>query len=93
MLLTVKTQGGAILGHEMLKPDPSSQAMWSLIPETVAHQLAGAGLVPEEVTVGSELLFPLPQPLAESLRFELEQSRILPDLHPLKELLIQTVYE
>jgi len=33
------------------------------------------------------------QPLAESLRFELKQSQVLPNLHPVKELLFQTVYE
>ena len=93
MLLTLDTQSGAILGHEMLKPDPSPEAMWGSIPETVARQLVRAGLIPEEVTVGSELLFQLLQPLTESLHFELEQSLILPNLHPLKELLIQTVYE
>jgi hypothetical protein len=49
--------------------------------------------VPEEISVGSDLLFQLLQPLAELLRFELEQSEILPNLHPVKELLFQTVYE
>ncbi len=59
MLLTVDIQSGAILGNEMLKPDTSPEAMWGLIPETVGHQLAGAELVPEEVTVSSGLLFQL----------------------------------
>jgi hypothetical protein len=93
MLLTVDAQSGMVLGNELLKPDPSLEAMWGSIPATVAHQLAGAGIVPEEVTVGSELLFQLLQPLAESLRFKLEQSQILPNLHPVKELLFQAIYE
>jgi len=51
------------------------------------------GIVPEEVTVGSELLFQLLQPLAESLRFELKQPQTLSNLHPVKEFLLQTIYE
>ncbi len=93
MLLTVDTQSGMILGSELLKPDPSPEAMWGSVPATVAHQLAGAGILPEEVTVRSELLFQLLQPLAESLRFKPEHSQILPNLHPVKEYLLQTVYE
>jgi hypothetical protein len=93
MLLTVDAQSAMILGTELLKPDPSLEAMWGSIPATVAHELAEAGIVPEEVTVGSELLFYLLQPLAESLHFELKQSQILPNLHPVKEFLLQTVYE
>jgi hypothetical protein len=93
MLLTVDAQSGMILGNDILTPDPSVQAMWGSIPANVAHQLARVGILPEEVTVGSELLFQLLQPLAESLGFKLEQSQILPNLHPVKELLLQTVYE
>ncbi len=35
MLLTVDTQSGMILGNELLKPDPSMEAMWGSIPEAV----------------------------------------------------------
>ncbi len=93
MMLTVDAQSGVVLGHELLKPDPSLEAMWGSIPVTVARQLAGAEIMPEEVTVGSELLFQLLQPLAAMLRFELQHSQILPTLHPVKELLFQSVYE
>jgi hypothetical protein len=93
MLLTVDAQSSMVLGTELLKPDPSLEAMWGSIPASVARQLAAAGIVPEEISVGSDLLFQLLQPLAELLRFELEQSEILPNLHPVKELLFQTVYE
>ncbi len=51
------------------------------------------GMLGERVTAGSELLFQLLQPLAESLRFKLEHSQVLPNLHPVKEYLLQTVYE
>jgi hypothetical protein len=93
MLLTVDAQSGMILGNAILTPDPSMEAMWGSIPANVAHQLARAGIMPEDVMVGSELLFQLLQPLAESLGFKLEQSQTLPNLHPVKELLLQTVYE
>jgi len=93
MLLTVDTETGMIFGNELLKPEPSMEAMWGSIAGTVAQEFVGVGIVPEEVTVGSELLFQLLQPLAEALRFELEQSQILPNLHPVKEFLLQTIYE
>ncbi len=93
MLLAVDVQSGAILGNELLKPDPSPEAMWSSIPASVADQLAEAEIMPEKVTAGSELLFRLLRPLVESLRFKLEHSQILPNLDPVKELLFQSVYE
>lgn len=89
MLLVVDAQSGLILGSEMLKPDPSLEVMWGLIPLNVAHQLARAGVVPREVVVHSELLFQLLQPLAESLRFKLQRSTVLPRLHSVKEFLFQ----
>jgi hypothetical protein len=55
----------------------------------VARQLAGSGLRPEQVTVGSELLFGLLQPLAESSRFELKRSPYLPALHEAREALFE----
>ena len=52
-------------------------------------QLTGLALRPEQVTVGSELLFGLLQPLAESARFELKWPPFLPALYEAKEALLE----
>lgn len=89
VLLMIDTQSGMILGNEMLKPEPSLEAMWGLIPMKVAHQLARIGTVPKEVTVRSELLSQLLLPLAESLSLKLRRSDILPGIDMAKEFLLQ----
>ena len=62
MLLTVDAVSGMILGSELLKPFPSQEAMWGSVPEDLADQLSGVGLLPEKVSVDSELLFQLLEP-------------------------------
>ncbi len=89
MLLIVDAQSGAVLGHDLLTPDPSLEAMWGLIPEKVLYQLAGVGIVPKAVRVRSELLLQLLQPLAEELPFKVKQSETLPSLDSAKEFLFQ----
>ncbi len=93
MLLMVEAGSGAPLGMDLLEPDPSLEAAWASIPATAADQLVKVGNVPRKVTAGSELLFGLLHPLAEALDFELELSPILPTLHPVKEFLLQALYE
>jgi hypothetical protein len=89
MLLTVDAESGMVLGTELLEPVPSLEAMWGSVPLAVARQLSGLGLRPEQITVGSELLFGLLRPLAESSRFELERSPFLPALHEAREALFE----
>jgi hypothetical protein len=89
MLLTVDAGSGMVLGTELLEPAPSLEAMWGSVPLAVAGQLAGLGLRPKEVAVGSELLFGLLQPLAETSRFELKRAHFLPALHEAKEVLFE----
>ena len=89
MLLVVEAESGMVLGTELLEPTPSLEAMWGSVPLAVARQLAGLELKPNEITVGSELLFGLLQPLAESARFELKGSPFLPALYEAKEALFE----
>ena len=89
LLLTVDAGSGMVLGTEVLEADPSLEAMWGSVPLAVARQLAGLGLRPEQVTVGSELLFGLLQPLAESSRIELKRSPFLPALYEAREALFE----
>jgi hypothetical protein len=89
MLLTVDAGSGMVVGTELLEPVPSLEDMWGSVPLAVTRQLVGLGLRPEQLTVDSELLFGLLQPLAESSRFELERSPFLPALHEAREALLE----
>ncbi len=90
MLLVVEAESGMVLGTELLEPTPSLEAMWSSVPLAFARQLVGSELKPNEVTVGSGLLFGLLQPLAEASEFELKWSPFLPALYEAKEALFET---
>ena len=76
----------------LLKPFPSQEAMWGSIPEGLADQLSGVDLLPEKVSVDSELLFQLLEPLA-GVGFELELSPSLPGLDKVRDDLLQTFGE
>jgi Domain of unknown function (DUF6930) len=89
MLLAVDAGTGMVVSTDLLEPVPSLEAMWGSVPLAVTRQLAGLGIRPERLTVGSELLFGLLQPLAESSRFELERSPFLPALHEAREALFE----
>src|SRR5215210_266586 len=93
MLLMVDAESGMILGSELLKPFPSQEAMWGSVPEVLADQLSGVDLLPEKVSVDSELLFQLLEPLAGEVGFELELSPSLPGLDTVREYLFQTFDE
>jgi hypothetical protein len=89
MLLFVEAESGMILGTELLDPTPSLEAMWGSVPLMVARQLARLEAIPREITVDSELLFALLQPLAESSPLELKRSHSLPALQAAKEALFE----
>jgi len=88
-LMTVDAQSGLILGTELLHVDPSLESMWGQVPASVVVQLARTGLVPAKVTVRSELLMQLLEPVTEELGFKLEQSNRLRSLDPAKEAMLK----
>lgn len=90
MLMVVDAESGMILGSELLQPFPSLEAMWGSVPETIADRLAGMELLPEKISVDSDLLFPLLEPLAEEAGFELELAPSLPSLEAVREGLLET---
>jgi hypothetical protein len=89
MLLTVDAETAMVVGTDLLEPLPSLEAMWGSVPLAVTQQLTGLGLRPEQLTVDSELLFGLLQPLAEASRFELALAPFLPALHEAREALLE----
>ena len=88
-LLLVEAHNGFVLGGELLEPAPSLEAMWGQIPSHVVQQFARIDMLPARVTVRSDLLFQILQPLAEELRFRLRQSNTLRQLDAAKEFMLQ----
>ena len=91
MLLVVDAGSGIVLGVELLTPHPSPEAMWGGVPEALADQLLALELAPEKISVDSELLFELLEPLAGEAGFDLELSPSLPGLEPAREDLLRTL--
>ena len=88
-LMTVEAQSGMILGTELLKPEPSLEAMWGLIPMHVVAHLVRTGAVPREVRVRSELLVQVLEPVADELGFKLRQSDTLSSLDRAKRSMLR----
>lgn len=89
MLLAIDSNSGLILGTELLKPEPSLEAMWGSLPSTLVSQFARLGILPSQISVRSPILFQLLQPLAEELGFELKATPVLPSLDQARESLLQ----
>jgi hypothetical protein len=66
-------------------PFPSLEAMWGSVPETVADTLSEMGPRPEKISVDSDLLFALLEPLADETGFGLELAASLPSLEMVRE--------
>jgi hypothetical protein len=90
MLMVVDAESGMILGSELLQPFPSLEAMWGSVPEALTDRLSGVELLPEKISVDSDLLFALLEPLAEEAGFELELAPSLPSLEAVRENLLDT---
>ena len=90
MLMVVDAESGMFLGSELLQPFPSLEAMWGSVPETLTDRLSGVELLPEKISVVSDLLFALLEPLAEEAGFELELAPSLPGLEAVREGLLET---
>jgi hypothetical protein len=93
MLLVVDAGSGMVLGSDLDVPHPSLEAMWGRVPENLADQLFGLELAPEKISVDSELLFDLLEPLASEVAFDLELSPSLPGLEQARENLLRTFGE
>jgi hypothetical protein len=93
MLLVVDAGSGMVLGSDLEVPHPSLEAMWGRVPENLADQLFALELAPEKISVDSELLFELLEPLAGEAAFGLELSPALPGLEPAREDLLRTFGE
>ena len=93
LLLVVDAESGMILGHDLLSPYPSPEAMWGQVPEKFADRLSEVDLAPEKISVGSDLLFGLLGPLAEEAGVEIELTPALPVLESIREDLLQTCGE
>lgn len=89
LLLVVEGNQGFVLGHEMFEPDPTIEAMYGIVPVTLAALLAKMELMPKEVWVRTDILAQLLQPLAEGLAFAVKRSMRLPALDQAKEFMVR----
>lgn len=88
-LLIVDGDNGLVLGHELLQPKTTLEALWELVPLTIVHQLAQLGVVPRTISVQSGLLYELLQTLVEELGFEVTLTPTLPALNEAKDFMHQ----
>jgi hypothetical protein len=89
MLLVVERDSGMVLGSELLKPEPSLEAMWGSLSDVLARQLVSLGSVPAQIKVRTPFDAGLLQPLADELGIEVKVARVLRSLDEAMESLIQ----
>lgn len=87
--MAVDAKSAMILGHEILSPVPTLEAMWSQIPGTLIELLSRIGVKPKEIRVSSPLVYGLLEPVAESARIKLTQADRLPFLDDAREAMLQ----
>ncbi len=80
LLMLADARSGMVVGFELMKPEPSVTGMHGQIPMKLAGWLAQAGVIPALISVRSELLLELLDPLANILNVKLGQSDSLPSL-------------
>jgi len=80
MLMLADARSGMVVGFELMKPVPSLTEMQEQIPMKLAEWLTEAGVIPALISVRSELLLELLNPLAKLLKVKLGQSDSLPSL-------------
>ncbi|MDQ3754185.1 MAG: hypothetical protein M3371_05570 [Acidobacteriota bacterium] len=74
LLLLADARSGMIIGFELMKVESSLAEMQGQIPLKLSHTLAQAGTVPTEISVRSEMLLQLLNPLCQILQIKLELS-------------------
>lgn len=80
MLMLAEASSGVILGHDMLQPLPSLDAMRAELPIKVADHLLRLGLKPVRITVRTITTAQSLAPLAEELGIRIKTSPRLPAL-------------
>lgn len=79
-VLLVDAKSGYILATELMTPQPSMEAMWGRLAETVADKLAAYPKLPGKLKVGNDFLQGLLHPLSVELGVKVEVTRRLPAL-------------
>lgn len=80
MVMAVDGKSGFVLGSKLLMPDPTLNAMYGKVPETVVRLLAKVDVAPKEVHVRSPILFQLMEMLVDDLGFKMVRTQDLPAL-------------
>jgi hypothetical protein len=85
MLLVVERESGLVVGSELLKPDPSPQAVLGLMAENLISCLLDLGSVPHQISVRSRLESQLLRPLTDELGIKVKPVRVLRSLDEARE--------
>lgn len=89
MLLVVESEGGFVVGTELLKPMPTLREMWGYVPALMVQVFLHAGAIPAEVRVNSDLMKVLLDSLGESLGFNVKKASRLRKLDLVKNMLLE----
>jgi hypothetical protein len=89
MYLTVDAALGLILGHELLSPTPTLEAMWGLVSWKLVSQCDKLGFIPRTVLVRSPLLVQVLSSFNQELGFTLKEVQALPGVDGAKAILRQ----
>lgn len=87
MLLAVEASTGLILGHELLNPMTTLEAMWGLVAWKAVAIFGKLEEIPERVIVRSPLLAQMLLDMADELDFDLRQADRLPGIDISKAIL------
>jgi hypothetical protein len=88
MLLVVDVQSGAILGMEMLAPEPTLESIWERVPLKTLELFARAGIHPSIIYVNEGPLTELLQRLTDELGCRLMVRRNLRYMDSIKAMLM-----
>jgi hypothetical protein len=88
ILLIVESEGGFVIGTEMLRPAPTLKDMWGFVPAAMVHALLNAGIVPKEIQVTTDLMEALLGHLGQALGFKVKKSARLRKLDLVRDMLL-----
>jgi hypothetical protein len=80
LLMIADSESGFIFGLEAMTPEGSLPAMYGRFPETLARLLLQAKIVPKRLTLRSDRLLKMLEPLAKALKIQLCYAEELPSI-------------
>lgn len=89
MLLVADSENGLALGHELLTPTPSPEAMWATVPESLAGVFLKLKILPAKLLVSSVRMEQAAKTMATDLDIEITVTENMPHLNQIRRALFQ----